>query len=153
GGDVANYFGTFADGLLMRREGHWLQTTTTEGLPSNRVIGIGVIGEQVYAGTDFGIVQLDKIDAGGEKITARVMAMLPGLSSLVAYDRRVYVSLENGEVFSFEPEPVNAVARLTLNPVERHRSATRGSKLRIVDDNLFLLTDSGIWVATERGKR
>src|SRR5262249_899992 len=39
-GDAADYFGTFADGLLVKREGRWLQAATSEGLPSNRITGI-----------------------------------------------------------------------------------------------------------------
>src|SRR5262249_35302287 len=150
-GDAADYFGTFADGLLVKREGRWLQAATSEGLPSNRITGIVAIGDRVYIGTDFGIVQLDKIDAGGERIKARSLATLPGLSGLAAYGERIYVCRENGEVFSVDPQTASTAASITLTPIERHWPLTRGAKLRVIDDNLFLLSDAGIWAATNKG--
>ncbi|MBL8152021.1 MAG: hypothetical protein JNN15_19040, partial [Blastocatellia bacterium] len=63
---AVEYYGTFTDGLFVRSGGRWLHSTTNDGLPSNRVLGIAVLEDSVYVGTDFGIALLGDIDMAGE---------------------------------------------------------------------------------------
>ncbi|MEW6736598.1 MAG: hypothetical protein AB1489_35235 [Acidobacteriota bacterium] len=142
-----DYFGTFADGLWIRRAGRWLHTGRAEGLPSDRIVGIAVLADQVYVATDFGIARLEVLDIAGEQMRARTLAVLPGLASIVTYKDQIYICRDNGELFYFTLPNTNNT-HLTLNALVRRWPLSHDCRLRVIDNNLFLLTANGIWLAT-----
>lgn len=122
------FVGTFNNGLWIYENDIWKHFTTIEVLPSNRVIGVVKNGENLLVATDFGLSVL-------ENDKFRTIKILPMISSLEKYEDQIYVSTENGEFFIFDRQLKEL--RETAN-VEK-------SRLIRMDNQLFLLTDHGIF--------
>lgn len=148
---AVEYYGTFTDGLFVRSGGRWLHSTTNDGLPSNRVLGIAVLEDSVYVGTDFGIALLGDIDMAGERIAAQVVAPLPGLSSLVQFGEQIYACRDSGEVYRVVTDRKNSLFELDL--LEQNWSSVTSCRLQVVDNRLFLLNSEGVWILSEEGRR
>ena len=122
------FVGTFNNGLWIYENDIWKHLTTTEGLPSNRVIGVVKNGENLLVATDFGLSVL-------ENDKFRTIKILPMISSLEKYEDQIYVSTENGEFFIFDKQ---------LKEVKETVNSEK-SRLIGMDNQLFLLTDHGIF--------
>lgn len=89
------YVGTFDSGLWIYENGIWTNFSTAEGLPSNRVVGIAVRDKNFYAATDFGLAILqDK--------KFHTLAVLPSLSSMVVNENQLFLTKDNGDIFTFD---------------------------------------------------
>lgn len=122
------FVGTFNNGLWIYENDIWRHFTTIEGLPSNRIVGVVKNGENLLVATDFGLSVL-------EDDKFRIIKILPMISSLETYNDQIYLSTENGEFFIFDKQLKEV--RQTAN-VEK-------SRLIRMDNQLFLLTDHGIF--------
>ena len=122
------FVGTFDNGLWIYENDVWKHFTTAEGLPSNRIVGVVKNNENLLVATDFGLSIL-------ENDRFRTVKILPMISSLESYENKIYVSTENGEIYTFDKE---------LNE-ERRMANVAKSKLSGLDNSLFLLTNHGIF--------
>lgn len=122
------FIGTFDDGLLIYRNDVWEHFTAAEnGLPSNRIIGFVVKDKNTFVATDFGLAIL-------EDKTFRTVFELPSLSSLVAFQNRIFLTKDAGEVFTFD------------NSLKAFATAgnTQNSRLAATNEKLWLISNQGI---------
>jgi ligand-binding sensor domain-containing protein len=122
------YVGTFNNGLWIYEADVWRKFTTAGGLPSNRVVGASKNDGNLLIATDFGLSILDN----GKLRTVKI---LPMISSLTRHENQIYLSTENGQIYTFEKQ-LNEVSKITN--VEK-------SKLIGLDDSIFLLNSDGIF--------
>jgi ligand-binding sensor domain-containing protein len=126
--DATLYVGTFDNGLWIYKNDVWRKFTTVGGLPSNRIIGVVENGGNPLVATDFGlsVFENDKL---------RTIKILPMISSLESLEDKIYLSTENGEIFTFDKQ---------LNE-EKQIANVAKSRLTGLDRQLFLLTNNGIF--------
>jgi ligand-binding sensor domain-containing protein len=122
------YVGTFDDGLWIYESAIWTHFTTANGLPSNRVVGIAVKDKNTLAATDFGlaILQQDKFHA---------LRILPAVSSLLQFDKRIFLSRANGEIYTFDESLKEFTAEKNMTD----------ARLTVVDEKLYLLGNRGVY--------
>ena len=125
--DEKLYIGTFDDGLYVVKDGVASHFTTANGLSSNRVVGIVRKGTETYVATDlgFGILR-------GEVF--QNIAVLPALSGMALHENRLFLTRENGEIFTFEK---------VLKKFEGE-SGIEGSRFSIDGEKLWHLSTAGI---------
>jgi ligand-binding sensor domain-containing protein len=97
-------------------------------LPSNRIIGVVKNAENLLVATDFGLSVLEN-----DKL--RTIKILPMISSLESYENKIYVSTENGEIFTFDKE------------LKEERRIVNVDRVKLIglDNNLFFLSRYGIF--------
>jgi ligand-binding sensor domain-containing protein len=122
------YVGTFDNGLWIYETGVWSHFTTTEGLSSNRIVGIALKDKKLYVATDFGL-------ASAEGKSFRAIANLPSLSSLIFFENRLFLTKDNGRVFTFD------------DSIKEFSAGENLQKAHLVspgDEKLLLLSAEGI---------
>lgn len=122
------FVGTFNNGLWIYENDVWKHLTIAENLPSNRIIGVAQNAENLLVATDFGLSVLEN-----EKL--RTVKILPTISSLAKVGDQIYLSKENGEIFSFDKQL----------KVERIIANVEKTRLIGLDGRLFQLTNQGIF--------
>ncbi len=121
------YVGTFDNGLWIYENDVWTHLTTAENLPSNRVVGIVTKDANVYVATDFGLAIL-------QNKSFQTLAVLPSLSGLILSKNQIYLTKDDGEIFTFDK---------ALN--EFHASENQQkSRLVTTDETLWAFSDQGI---------
>ena len=121
------FVGTFDNGFWIYESDVWTHLTTAENLPSNRVVGIASRGEEIYVATDFGLTVL-------EDKSLRTLAVLPSLAGLAIYKNRIFITKDDGEIFTFD-----------TSIKEFHAPQNqRNSRLTAFDDALWNLSNQGI---------
>lgn len=122
------YVGTFDNGLRIYQNGVWKHFSTVDGLPSNRITGVEKQNNNLLVATDFGlsILENDKF---------RTVKILPMLSGLMKFQDQIYLTKENGEVFTF------------TNQINEFKKIENIEKIHLTTSNeqLFLLSNSGIY--------
>jgi ligand-binding sensor domain-containing protein len=126
--DATLLVGTFNNGLWIYENDVWRKFTTAEGLPSNRIVGVLKIDENLLVATDFGLSVL-------ENDKFRTIKILPMISSLESHENRVFLSTENGEIYTFDKQ---------LNEEKEMQNVAK-SRLIGLGNQLFLLSDHGIF--------
>lgn len=121
------YVGTFDNGLWIYENDVWTHLTTAENLPSNRVVGVAENAGKIYIATDFGLSIL-------QNKNAQTLAVLPALSGLISTGNRIYLSKDDGAIFTFE------------NSLKEFRRAENQQNTRMVfsDETLWILSNRGI---------
>ena len=143
---------TFAEGLWINEGARWQQFSAADGLPSNRVVGVVVNGEQLLVATDFGVaaISINKLFAS-EQHSFQTLATLPSLSSIAAIGNSILVSKDNGEIFRLVADA--RTNRTQLTPVfHQGESASKKSEsfsscqLNVFsgEQSLWLLSNEGI---------
>lgn len=121
------YVGTFDSGLWIYETGVWSHFTTTEGLPSNRVVGIAAKDKKLYVATDFGLAQmLEK--------SFRTISNLPSVSSLILFDNQLFLTKASGEIFTLDDSIKEFSGKGNLE----------NTRLIIADEKLLLLSNQGV---------
>lgn len=121
------YVGTFDNGLWIYENDIWSHLTTIENLPSDRIVGIAAKDEKIYIAADFGVAVLqDKV--------LRSHAVLPGISSLVAHENRIFLTKDNGAIYTLE------------DSLKEFRASEdrQNSRLISTDETLWFLNNQGI---------
>lgn len=121
------YVGTFDNGLWIYENDVWTHLTTAERLPSNRVVGVAENAGKIYVATDFGLSVLQNKEA-------QTLAVLPALSSLVSSGNRIYLSKDDGAIFTFE------------NSLKEFRRTENSQNTRLIfsDETLWILSNRGV---------
>ncbi|MDQ6788337.1 MAG: hypothetical protein M3033_16150 [Acidobacteriota bacterium] len=125
------YVGTFDNGLWIYENDFWTHLTTAENLPSNRVVGIIAKNAEIYVATDFGLSIL-------ENKSLRTLAVLPALSGLALYKNQIFLTKDNGEIFSFD------ASLKEIRALENQQN----SRLVSANDALWFLSNQGIFKIT-----
>lgn len=120
------YVGTFDNGLWIYENDVWTHLTTGDQLPSNRVVGIVEKNAEIYVATDFGLSVL-------QNKTLRVLTILPALSGLALHHNQIFLTRDNGEIFTFE------------NSLKQFRAPDNRQNSRLVSaaDALWFLSNQG----------
>ncbi len=148
------YVGTYDDGLWLLDAGRWLHFGETDGLASNRVVGIAASGEEVLVASDFGLsvattASLFVKSEAGQKCFS-LLATLPSLTSLVEDDDFLLLSKDDGQLLALD-KGSSAHARALVKNLDWARPKDlSSSRLTMVDENLWLLSGHGIWRAEEK---
>lgn len=147
------YIGTFDDGLWLLEAGRWLHFQTSDGLASNRVVGIAAHGGQLFVASDFGL-SMAASDGLQEASPSRAqsfrtLATLPSLTSLIAYGDLLILSKDDGELLALDREATGRQPAPVKNTNWPRPSEFSGSRLALVDDALWLLGSRGVWRARE----
>jgi len=133
------FIGTFADGLWIEEGGRWSHFTTTDGLLSNRVVGVAVAGQNLFVATDFGLSVTENKQAHFQTLVT-----LPSLSSLALTADGLVLSKDNGETFSLRTDQeISPSRQVTPIPWARTGNAS-GTRLLTLDNHLWLLTEEGL---------
>jgi ligand-binding sensor domain-containing protein len=154
------FVATFSDGLWMNEAGRWSHLTIADGLPSNRVIGVVVSGEQLIVATDFGIATatanqtLNAAEASAKRF--QTIVTLPSLASIARYGDSILLCKDNGEIVQLLTDA--QAHRAQLNPLVWNRPAQKEStsfsscQLRAFsgEPSLWLLSNEGLWRAGPR---
>lgn len=141
---VRLFVGTFADGLWVSEGSRWRQFTVADGLPSNRVVGVVVNGEQLLVATDFGVAaKAIKSLFDPTQKSFQTLVTLPSLSSMVRFGNAVLLSKDNGEVFQL-------ANRSQLTPLHWQRAGSESlssCQLHVFsgEPSLWLLSNEGMW--------
>ncbi len=123
------YVGTFDNGLWIYETAIWKHFTSADGLPSNRVVGIASDDKNLFAVTDFGlsILQENKF---------HTLQILPAISSLKKFDKRIYLSRDDGEIFTFDESLKEFTAEKDISE----------ARLISVNEKLYLLGNRGVFL-------
>ncbi|HJU54640.1 MAG TPA: hypothetical protein VJ715_08720, partial [Pyrinomonadaceae bacterium] len=145
------YVGTFDDGLWLLEAGRWLHFQTSDGLASNRVVGIAANGGQLFVASDFGLstVPSDGLQEAGTRSAQsfRTLATLPSLTSMIAYGDLLLLSRDDGELLALDREATGRQSA-ALKHINWPRPVDlSGSRLVSVDDGLWLMGSRGVWRA------
>ncbi|HWT03791.1 MAG TPA: hypothetical protein VN256_26320 [Pyrinomonadaceae bacterium] len=147
------YVGTFDNGLWLLEAGRWLHFQTSDGLASDRVVGIAAGGGQLFVASDFGLSAAASgglQEAGASRAQSfRTLATLPALTSLIAYGDLLLLSKDDGELLALDREATARQSVAVKNLNWPRPSDLSGSRLALVDDELWLLGSRGIWRAGE----
>ncbi len=121
------YVGTFDDGLWIYENGFWKHITTVENLPSNRIVGIGSRGADVYIATDFGLSVL-------QNKSLRTLVVLPSLSSLALFKNHIFLTKDDGEILTFD----DSLKEFHISENQQN------SQLVLADEALWVLSNQGV---------
>ncbi|MGI8670239.1 MAG: two-component regulator propeller domain-containing protein [Aridibacter sp.] len=121
------FVGTFDNGLWIYEKGVWKHFTKTDGLLSNRIIGVAEKSGKLYAATDLGFSILE-----AEKF--RTIEILPALSGFISYKDQLYITRNNGEIFTFRDSLIEISDKKNLTETRFAESS----------ENLFLLSKNEI---------
>jgi ligand-binding sensor domain-containing protein len=91
------YVGTFDNGLWLYESSVWSHITSTDGLASNRVVGIAPYDERIYVATDLGLAAHDP--SGTRTVTDVSM-----LSDIAVLNDHLMLSKDSGELLSFDKQ-------------------------------------------------
>lgn len=120
------YVGTFDNGLWIYENDVWTHLTTAENLPSNRIVGIAENDGKTYIATDFGLSLL-------QNKNLQTLAVLPALSGLTAAENRIFLSKDDGTIFTFD------------GSLKEFRRAEKRQNTRLI------LSDETIWILSNQG--
>lgn len=121
------YVGTFDNGLWIYENDIWTHLTTAENLPSNRVVGAAENNGKIYIATDFGL-------SVWQNKSAQTLAVLPALSSLISAESQLFLSKDDGTIFTFD------------NSLKEFRRSENQQNTRLIfsDETLWILSNRGI---------
>jgi ligand-binding sensor domain-containing protein len=141
------YIGTFADGLWIEETGSWFHFTKSNGLPSNRVVGVVNKDDELFVATDFGLASTHFENLKTESPNAfRTIATLPTLSGLVLRGATLLLCTDDGKISSLEK---NALKEIDWNK-PNNLSECKFAKSH---DELLLTSNQGIWRDTSQNQK
>ncbi|GAC1446309.1 MAG: hypothetical protein NVSMB56_03770 [Pyrinomonadaceae bacterium] len=147
------YVGTFSDGLWLNDAGTWRHFTTSDGLPSNRIIGVAARDNEIFVATDFGLARASLMNLNVTTATHfQNVTTLPSLSGIAEFAGSILVCRDDGTLFMLSNESNN---RAALNEINVSRSqALSDCRLNIAGDELLLTGNRGIYrVAAKAASR
>ncbi len=144
--DSKIFIGTYADGLFFFDGGIWKKFTNENGLLSNRIAGVEIVGENLFVGTDLGIsrAKVSDLTQTSQKIFHQSVS-LPTLSGLIKQNDQIFLTKDDGEIFSLDGN-----SRLFTNEsfekiIWKKPEMLRNSRLFISDEKIRLVGTEGIW--------
>ncbi len=158
------FVGTFAGGLWVNDADRWAHYTIADGLPSNRIVGVTTVGDQLVVASDFGVAAAPVnqiLDGANSSSQTRfqTVAILPELASLANSGSDVLLSKDNGEVFQLASS--RSSNQIQIAPVAWNRPRSLSSCQLIafartsepMGQTLWLASNEGIWRIGWQGER
>lgn len=141
------FIGTFDNGMwLINGEISKQHFTKTEGLLSDRIIGITQVGKEIFVGTDLGISKADITElyeiSENDNKKFQTQKVLPSLSGLTSLDKKLFFTKANGELFLLDPNAKNSAH----NIVWEDSGKLLETSLLQLKDKLFLTSNQGAFL-------
>ena len=159
------FVGTFADGLWVNDADRWSRFTIADGLPSNRIVGAAIVGDQLVVASDFGVAAatLDQILSSANSASQtrfQTIAILPELASLANSGGDVLLCKDNGEMFRLAASGRSS-NQIQIAPVSWNRPRSLSSCQLIAfartseprGQTLWLTSNEGAWRIGWQGER
>ncbi|PYS85234.1 MAG: hypothetical protein DMF67_01675 [Acidobacteria bacterium] len=144
------YVGTFNAGLWVEEGARWAHYTSSDGLASERIIGVVEIGGQALAASDFG---LSSANADGLVLAPGASAgrawqsvlTVPSLSGIGQSNGRVVLCKDDGE-FAALDIPRGGASAIKAQEIDwtKPRGQRSGARLAATDSSLWLLDSGGL---------
>ena len=149
---VRLFVGTFSDGVWTEEGARWSHFTTADGLLSNRIVGLAVEDGNLFVASDFGLAaatlaSLATNTRGPSPFLS--VAVLPSLSSMVQYGDNLVLCKDNSETFSLRPDADLSRLRRAIAASWNRVTVSTGSRLAMLDRDLWLLSDTGVHRANQ----
>jgi ligand-binding sensor domain-containing protein len=143
------FVGTFADGLWLREAGRWTHFNVADGLPSNRIVGVARVGDNIFVASDFGVAMTSAKDLSAvvPSTTQKrfmLVATSPSLSSLTEFGHNVLFCKDNGDSFLLTTAESSAGRTQLRNITWKRPEGLSECRLAVVDNALWLLSSDGI---------
>lgn len=142
------FIGTFDDGLWVNENGVWRRFSKSENLPSNRIVGIEIVGKQIFIATDLGIAKTLIAELSQPK-PFQTNLILPALSGIAEKDGKIFLTKAGGEFFLFPADfPVSKtedIKKLDWKIPEKFAD----SRLLKTGNEIWLTGNQGIWQIDE----
>jgi ligand-binding sensor domain-containing protein len=158
------FVGTFADGLWVSDADRWSHFTIADGLLSNRVVGVAIIGDQLVVASDFGVAAapLNQVLGSADSSSParfQTIAILPELASLVNSGDDILLCKDNGEMFQLASG--RSSNQIQIAPVSWNRPRSLSScqlaafaqTSEPMGQTLWLTSSEGIWRIGWQGER
>jgi ligand-binding sensor domain-containing protein len=139
---VRLFVGTFADGVWAEESARWSHFTVEDGLLSNRVVGVVADEENLFIASDYGLATAQHTNVGQSRFLT--VAAVPSLSSLVSYGGKLVLCKDNSETLGL---PTDGGLRRTIPAKWNRATVSTGSRLAMLDGDLWLLSNDGIYRA------
>jgi outer membrane protein assembly factor BamB len=144
------YVGTFNAGLWVAEGGRWSHFTSSDGLASDRVVGVVEIGGESLAASDFG---LSAAPSDGLALAAsaregrawRTILTLPSISGVAESSGRLILCKDDGEFASLNV-PRGGESSLKAQEIDwtKPQAARSDARLAASDGGLWLLDSGGV---------
>ena len=148
--DTNIFIGTHADGLWIFSNGIWKQFTTADGLLSNRIIGVEIVSDYLYAAADLGVSRASKTDLTKE--TAQKIFQIsigaPMLSGIAKNNERIFLTKDNGETFTFNGNSSRFNSASFEEISWQKPENLKNSRLFSFDQKILFVGTEGIWQAS-----
>lgn len=140
------FLGTFADGLWVFENGIWVRFTRENGLLSNRVVGVEIVGESIFVGTDLGVSlgSVSKLSQRARKVFTQSVG-LPTLSSLTRRNDTILLSKDNGEIFSLSGNSKRVSSETLTEIIWKKPVDLTHSRLFNNNEFIWFVGTGGIW--------
>ncbi len=158
------FVGTFADGLWVNDADRWAHFTIADGLPSSRIVGVAIVGNQLVVASDFGVAAapinklLDGANSSSQALF-QTIAILPELASLANSGGGVLLCKDNGEMFQLAAS-ARSSGRIQIAPVSWNRPRSLSScqlaafaQTSEPMGQTWLTSSEGIWRVSWQGER
>jgi ligand-binding sensor domain-containing protein len=147
------FVGTFAGGLWIEQGARWSHYTVSDGLLSNRVVGVVANRENIFVASDYGlaVAPFASVSAPTDQTLAktfRTVAILPSLSGMIELGSTILLCKDDGESFALAADGDLSSSPLSSVPWNRP-APIAGCRLTTVDREVWLLSTQGIAHAPE----
>lgn len=143
------FIGTFDDGLWVNENGVWRKFSKSDNLPSDRIIGIEIVGERIFVATDLGIAKTEISQISQPKPFQNNL-ILPTLSGITEKDGAIFLTKAGGEIFSFPADfdafKTEDLKKSDWNAPEKFANA----RLLKTENEIWLAGNQGLWRTDER---
>lgn len=143
------YVGTFNAGLWVSEGGRWGHFTSSDGLLSDRVLGVVEVGGEALAATDFGLSAAASdgpaLSSGAREERAwQTVLTVPSLSGVAESSGRLILCKDDDEVASLNVPRGGASLKAQEIDWTKLQGARTGARLVALDGGLWLLDSGGV---------
>lgn len=138
------FLGTFDNGLWIIEPTKHQHFTASQGLTSNRIIGVTEINNYFFIATDFG-VSLTNLENLNSQTKFQTAFILPTLSSVVKTKNSLLLAEETGKIW-----------QLPLHKPFHHKYLelladipTNNARLIVLENQVWLASNDGVWKLSE----
>lgn len=138
------FLGTFDNGLWIIEPTKHQHFTTSQGLTSNRIIGITELNNDFFIATDFGL-SLTNLENLNSQTKFQTALILPTLSSIVKTKNSLLLAEQTGKIWQLSlSKPVNHKYLELLADIP-----TNNAYLTLLENQVWLASNDGLWKLNE----
>ena len=138
------FIGTFDQGVWVKYNGVWAKFTKTEGLPSNRIVGVETAGERIFVATDLGVAAT-AISELSQPTPFQNNLILPMLSGITEKNGTIFLTRDSGDTYSVSIDSplsnTKDLKKLVWETPEKFAAA----RLIRTENQVWLAGNQGVW--------